>query len=56
MPRPLPFGKVLVAIANKHLRQLWAILARGEHYDPYAWLKHPMVQRPVKRQKTTATA
>ena len=39
------FGKLLVAIANKHARQLWAILARGEHYDPDAWLKHPMLQR-----------
>jgi transposase len=32
----LPFGKVLVAIANKHARQLWAMLARGENYDPEA--------------------
>ncbi len=42
----LPFGKVLVAIANKHARQLWAMLAREEDYDAHAWLKHPMVQRP----------
>ena len=41
----LPFGKVLVAIANKHARQIWAMLARGEAYDSEAWLKHPMVQR-----------
>ena len=41
----LPFGKVIVAIANKHARQIWAMLARGEAYDPEAWLKHPMVQR-----------
>lgn len=41
----LPFGKLLVAIANKHARQIWAMLARGEQYDPNAWLKHPMVQR-----------
>ena len=41
----LPFGKVIVAIANKHARQIWAMLARGEAYDPAAWLKHPMVQR-----------
>ena len=41
----LPFGKVLVAIANKHIRQIWAMLARGETYDSHAWLKHPMVQR-----------
>ena len=46
----LSFGKVLVAIANKHARQLWAILARDEHYDPDAWLKHPMVQRAVSKK------
>jgi len=50
----LPFGKVLVAIANKHARQAWAMLARDEDYDPDAWLRHPMVQRPAsKRRKTT---
>jgi transposase len=41
----LPFGKLLVAVANKHARQLWAMLARGEDYDPGAALKHPMAQR-----------
>ena len=50
----LPFGKVLVAIANKHARQLWAMLARGEHYDADAWLKHPMVQRPASRRRPHA--
>ena len=50
LERRLPFGKVLVAIANKHARQLWAILARGEHYDADAWLKHPMVQRPTRKR------
>ena len=44
---PLPFGKVLVAIANKHARQLWAMLAHEETYDAEAWLQHPMVQRPA---------
>ncbi|WP_269792500.1 IS110 family transposase [Stenotrophomonas sp. Iso1] len=39
----MPFGKVLVAIANRDARQLWAMLA----YDADAWLKHPMVQRPA---------
>lgn len=43
----LPFGKLLAAIANKHARQLWAMLARDEEYDAHAWLKHPMVQRPA---------
>lgn len=46
----LPFGKLLVAIANKHARQLWAMLARGEDYDPHAWIKHPMVQRAASRK------
>ncbi|MDE2091750.1 MAG: IS110 family transposase [Gammaproteobacteria bacterium] len=44
----MAFGKVLVAIANKHARQLWAMLAHDEAYDANAWLKHPMVQRPAK--------
>lgn len=43
----MPFGKVLVAIANKHARQLWALLARGEDYDPHAWTQHPMAQRTM---------
>lgn len=32
----LPFGKVIVAIANKHARQIWTILAHEVDYDPYA--------------------
>ena len=51
LERRLPFGKVLVALANKHARQVWAMLARGEHYDADAWLKHPMVQRPARRRR-----
>lgn len=46
----MPFGKVLAAIANKHARQLWAMLARDEDYDPDAWQRHPMVQRPASRK------
>jgi transposase len=38
----LPFGKVIVAIANKHARQIWAMLARDVDYDPHACLQHPM--------------
>ena len=38
----LPFGKVLVAIANKHARQLWAMLAHDVDYDPNAFSKHPL--------------
>jgi transposase len=51
----LPFGKLIVAIANKHARQLWAMLARGEDYDPDAWIKHPMVQLAAKKRCATAT-
>jgi transposase len=36
------FGKVIVAIANKHARQIWAMLARDVDYDPGAYLHHPM--------------
>ena len=36
----LPFGKVLVAIANKHARQIWAMLAHDVDYDPHARLRH----------------
>ncbi len=50
------FGKVLVAIANKHARQLWAMLAHEETYDSDAWLKHPMVQRPAGRHASTVSA
>lgn len=50
----LPFGKLLVAIANKHARQLWAMLARNEDYDAQAWLRHPMVQRPRSRKRPIA--
>src|SRR3546814_15652792 len=58
--RRLPFGKVLVAIASKHARQIWAMLARDEAYDPHACLKHPLVERhrrkppprPARRRNT----
>ena len=49
----MPFGKVLVAIANKHARQLWAMLAHEQVYDTDAWLKHPMVQRPAGKHAIT---
>ncbi|MDN5939996.1 MAG: IS110 family transposase [Salinisphaera sp.] len=41
----MPFGKVVVAIANKHARQIWAMLARDVDYDPHACLQHPMHQQ-----------
>jgi transposase len=31
------YHKTLVAIANKHARMIWAMLAKGERYDPHAW-------------------
>src|SRR5450631_3321032 len=34
------YHKTLVAIANKHVRIIWAILANGESYDPNAWQRH----------------
>lgn len=40
----MPFGKVIVAIANKHARQIWAMLAHDVDYDPCACLSHPMHQ------------
>jgi transposase len=45
----LPFGKLLVAIANKHARQAWAMLAHAVDYDPHARLAHPKA-----RQRTTS--
>lgn len=41
----MPYGKVLVAIANKHARQIWAILAYQVDYDPCAGINHPMQRR-----------
>jgi transposase len=41
----MPFGKVIVAIANKHARQLWAMLAHDLDYDPTASLNRTMQQR-----------
>jgi transposase len=34
------YHKSLVAIANKHARICWALLAHGEHYDPHAASRH----------------
>ena len=38
------YQKTLVAIANKHARTVWAMLAKDERYDASAWQRHPMVQ------------
>jgi transposase len=34
------YHKSLVAIANKHARICWALLARGNSYDPQQWQRH----------------
>lgn len=41
----LPFGKVIVAIANKHAGQLWAMLALDIDHDPCACAAHPLQRR-----------
>ena len=41
------YHKTLIAIANKHARILWAMLAKDEHYDAAAWQRHPMAQPPL---------
>lgn len=42
------YGKVLVAIANKHARQIWAILAHDIDYDPCAGVN------PVEQPEATS--
>ena len=43
------YYKTMVAIANKHARMLWAMMAKDEGYDPTAWQRHPMHQVPLTR-------
>jgi transposase len=38
------YYKTLIAIANKHARILWAMLAKDERYDASAWQRHPLNQ------------
>ena len=38
------YHKALSAVANKHARIIWAILAKGEDYDPNAWQRHGQPQ------------
>ncbi len=45
----MPYGKLLVAIANKHARQLWAMLTHEEAYDAEACRQHPMAPRPASQ-------
>lgn len=35
------YHKTLIAIANKNARMLWAMLAKGESYNPDAWKAYP---------------
>ena len=41
------YYKTLIAIANKHARMLWAMLAKDERYDASAWQRHPIIQPPL---------
>jgi transposase len=41
------YHKTLVAIANKHARMIWAILAKGEDYDPDAWRRWTRTTAPA---------
>jgi transposase len=41
------YYKTLVAIANKHARMLWAMLAKDQRYDAAAWQRHPLNQPPL---------
>jgi transposase len=36
------YHKTLIAIANKHARQVWAMMVKGEEYNPEAWRQHPL--------------
>ncbi|MDR7009629.1 hypothetical protein [Paraburkholderia strydomiana] len=39
------YHKTLIAIANKHARMLWAMLAKGERYDADAWQRYSLHPR-----------
>jgi len=41
------YHKTLIAIANKHVRILWAMLAKDERYDAAAWQRYPMRELPL---------
>jgi transposase len=45
------YYKTLVAIANKHARILWAMLAKDQRYDASAWQRHPLHQPPLATNK-----
>lgn len=50
----MPSGKVIVAIANTHARQIWAMLAHDIDHDPCACLNHPMHQQTRAAHMTHA--
>jgi transposase len=41
------YYKTLIAIANKHARILWAMLAKDERYDAAAWQRHSIHKSPL---------
>jgi transposase len=43
------YHKTLVAIANKHARMIWAILVKGEAYDPNAWQRWSRAATPAAK-------
>ena len=43
------YSKTLVAVANMHARILWAVLARGERFDP----SRPLFRVPVGLLRTS---
>jgi hypothetical protein len=50
----MPSGKVIVAIVNKHARQIRAKLAHHIDHDPCACLNHPMHQQTRAAHMTDA--
>jgi integrase len=39
-PSARGYHKTLIAIANKHARIMWAILAHGDEFNPDAWRRY----------------
>lgn len=50
----IPFGNGIVAIVNKHARQIWAMLAHDIDHGPCACLNHPMHQQTRAAHMTHA--
>jgi transposase len=47
LQRRAGYQKTLVAVANKNARMIWAVLAKGERYDPNAWQRFGSQTVPV---------